>query len=126
MKIAAIRAKLQHAQESAAVMTGNIARGHWVSHSTQWQGIYEREAATLARMLRDAFKAAQAEQAAEMTRHARFIAAHDCAAVVALNATTLTVCGSFTAWLPSGRKVTGFRVEQIANTRTAARDYLGY
>lgn len=62
----------------------------------------------------------------ELTRHACFIAEHDCAAVVALSATTLTVCGSYTRWLPSGLRVTGFRVETIANTRAAARQWLGY
>lgn len=62
----------------------------------------------------------------ELTRHAWFIAEHDCAAVVALSASTLTVCGSYTRWLPSGLRVTGFRVETIANTRAAAREWLGY
>ena len=64
--------------------------------------------------------------ATELTRHACFIAEHGCGAVVALADTTLTVCGSYTRWLPSGRRVTGFRVETIANTRAAAREWLGY
>ena len=68
----------------------------------------------------------EASQPAAVTCHARFIAAHDCAAVVALTDTTLTVCGSYTRWLPSGRLVTGFRIEKIANTRAAARMWLGY
>jgi hypothetical protein len=97
-----------------------------VRHFSMWIEIYDRESSTLARMLREALAADQAKQAAELTRNARFIAEHDCAAVLAINAATLTVCGSYTRWLASGRKVTGFRVENIANTRTAARDYLGY
>lgn len=68
----------------------------------------------------------ESSSATELTRYACFIAEHDCAAVVALSAITLTVCGSYTRHLPSGRRVTGFRVETIANTRAAAREWLGY
>lgn len=61
MSIEDIRAKLLHAQtrrvECMRDEQRERAAGRSTSHAEQWIAIYEREACTLARMLRDALKA---------------------------------------------------------------------